>query len=195
MSVDEITTCASGFAVSGFGSPYFTNLLEQGVLSNIAQFSNESLKEIARGFIFSQRGSKTLLSVLLPRIRPILHEFTCSELCYLLNAYHTANYLPKQLASEIELIVKKSMLDGGSLELGELALIAQVFCKARTASREFHKLLETTILMKIPELRKEFKVLHSIGRSFEESGLCSLDTLKVLKKEAAQVEAEREVFN
>ena len=28
MSVDEITTCASGFAVSGYGSPYFTNLLE-----------------------------------------------------------------------------------------------------------------------------------------------------------------------
>jgi len=95
MSVDEITTCASGFAVSGYGSPYFTNLLEQGVLANIGKFSNESLKEIARGFIFSQRGSKMLLSVVLPRLRPILHEFTCSEVCYLLNAYHTANYLPK----------------------------------------------------------------------------------------------------
>ena len=32
MSSEEITTCASGFAVSGFGSPYFTSLLEQGVL-------------------------------------------------------------------------------------------------------------------------------------------------------------------
>jgi hypothetical protein len=39
--------------------------------------------------------------------------------------------------------------------------------------------------MKIPVLRKDLKVLHAIGRSFEESGLCSLDTLKALKKEAA----------
>jgi hypothetical protein len=28
MSVDEMTTCASGFAVSGYGSPYFINLME-----------------------------------------------------------------------------------------------------------------------------------------------------------------------
>ena len=48
-----MTTCASGFAVSGFGSPYFSNLLEQGVLENIGRFDAESLKEIARGFIFS----------------------------------------------------------------------------------------------------------------------------------------------
>jgi len=67
----------------------------------------------------------------------------------------------------------------------ELALIAKVFCTTRTASRDFHKLLESQILMKIPVLRKDLKVLHAIGRSFEESGLCSLDTLKALKKEAA----------
>jgi hypothetical protein len=59
-----------------------------------------------------------LLSVVLPRIRPILHEFTCSELCYMMNAYHTANYLPKQLASEIEISVKKHILDDKKLELG-----------------------------------------------------------------------------
>lgn len=53
MSVEEMTTCAAGFAVSGFGSPYFTSLLEQGIMSNIGKFSNESLKEVARGFVFS----------------------------------------------------------------------------------------------------------------------------------------------
>ena len=79
--------------------------------------------------------------------------------------------------------VKKFLLDG-SLKLNELALIAKVFCKSRTASRDFHKILESIILMRIPELRKELKVLHAIGRSFEESGLCSIDTMKALKKEA-----------
>ena len=73
--------------------------------------------------------------------------------------------------------------------------MVKVFCTTRTAGRDFHKLLETTILMKIPELRKNFKVLHTIGLNFEKSGLCSLDTIKALKKEVFQMEVELEVFN
>ena len=133
--------------------------------------------------------------MLLPRIRPIISDFTCSELCYMLNAYHESNYLPKQFASEVEQAVEKHLLEQDQeAKLSELALIVKVFCKTRTASRDFHKILESAILMKIPELRKDHKVLHAIGLSFEESGLCSLDTLKALKKEAFQVEAELEVF-
>lgn len=32
MTVDELTVCASGFSISGFGSPYFSNMMEQGIL-------------------------------------------------------------------------------------------------------------------------------------------------------------------
>lgn len=144
LSVEEMTTCAAGFAVSGFGSPYFSNLLEQGVLASMGKFDHDCLKEVTRGFVFSQRGSKTLFSMLLPRIRPILHEFSLSELCMLLHSYHDKTYLPKQFAAEIESQVKKLMLERAeNLEPNELSLIARAFCKARTASREFHKLLET----------------------------------------------------
>lgn len=48
--------------------------------------------------------------------------------------------------------------------------------------------------MKIPEMRKDLKIIYAIGRVFEETGLCSLDTLKALKKEAFQVEIENDVF-
>lgn len=60
LTVDEITTCASGFSISGFGSPYFTKIMEGAVISNIGKFSTESLKEVAKGFIFCMRGSKLL---------------------------------------------------------------------------------------------------------------------------------------
>ena len=40
MTVDELTTCASGFSISGFGSPYFSKVLEQGILENIGHLSN-----------------------------------------------------------------------------------------------------------------------------------------------------------
>ena len=46
----------------------------------------------------------------------MLHEFSCSELCYILNAYHKANYLPKQFASELEDEVKKYLINGEELE-------------------------------------------------------------------------------
>ena len=71
------------------------------------------------------------------------------------------------------------------MSLQEIALMVKVFCTSRSAPRDFHKMLETTILMRMPELRENYKILHSIGLKFEESGLCSIDTLKALKKEAS----------
>ena len=73
--------------------------------------------------------------------------------------------------------------------------MTQVYCRSRVGSREFHKLLEMTILTKLDELMKEPKILHSIGYEMENSGLCSLDTMKILKKKMFQVEMEQEVFN
>lgn len=75
------------------------------------------------------------------------------------------------------------MTAGNELSLKELALIVKVFCTTRTAHRDFHKLLETTVLMRIPELRQDLKTMHAIGYQFESSGLCSLDMMKALKKE------------
>jgi hypothetical protein len=98
MSVDEMTTCASGYAISGFGTPVFFKMLEQGILFNLDKFNTQSLKEICRGFLFSLRGSKVLLQMLMPRLQPILSEFTPSELCYLLYAFHEGKYLPKSFA-------------------------------------------------------------------------------------------------
>lgn len=142
------------------------------------------------------RGSKTIHQVLLPRLQPILNEFTINELCYMLYSYHDKGHIPKTFAAEVEKQCKQYMIENGDdLTLEELALIAKVFCTARTAHRDFHKILETSILMRMPDLRKNIKILHSIGLSFEESGLCSIDTLKALKKEVFQVETENQVFD
>ena len=132
--------------------------------------------------------------MLLPRLRPLINDFRPNEVCYMLHAYNEIDYVPKQFASECETIVKQYLYDAEKVKIEDLALIARVFCKARTASRNFHKLLETTILMRMPDLRKELKLIHQLGLTFEETGLCSIDTLKALKKEAFQVEVEEEQF-
>jgi hypothetical protein len=62
-------------------------------------------------------------------------------------------------------------------------LITQVFTRSRAGTRDFHKLLETTLIARIVDLKQNPKVLHSIGYELESSGLCSIDTLKILKKE------------
>ena len=125
-----------------------------------------------------------------------MNELTVNELCYMAYSYHDIGYFPKMLAGEIESGCKKALIEKGEdMKLEEIALLVKVFCKTRSASRDFHKLLETTILMRIGDLKDNLKVLHSIGRSFEESGLCSIDTLKALKKQASQEELNQEVFD
>ena len=118
----------------------------------------------------------------MPRIQQVIHTFTCRELCYILHGYHRVGFLPKPFAKLLEAEIVKTLRDVENVELEELQLMAQVFCRSRSGSRELHKLLETTILMRIDELKKNAKVLYAIGYEFEKSGLCSLDTLKILKK-------------
>jgi hypothetical protein len=38
MTVDEMTCCAAGFAISGYGSQYLFTLMEQGVIGNLEKF-------------------------------------------------------------------------------------------------------------------------------------------------------------
>jgi hypothetical protein len=60
MGQDEMTCCASGFAISGFGSPFLFKFIEQNMLEVVAEFKTENLKEMCRAFVFSKRGSKLL---------------------------------------------------------------------------------------------------------------------------------------
>ena len=112
----------------------------------------------------------------------MLHSFTCRELCYLLYGYHKAGFLPKPFAKLIESEIAKTLTETTDVELEEIQLMTKVFCKSRVGTREFHKLLETTILTRLEDIKRDGKILHSIGYEFELSGLCSIDTLKILKK-------------
>lgn len=169
MSPDEITCCASGFAISGFGTPFLYSYIERQVLVHLKDLKTENLKEISRAFIFTKRGSKELYRQLMPRVQQILHIFTPRELCYMIYGYHKVGFMPKQFAKQIEAEVVKSLRDIEEVELELVQLIAQVYCRTRHGSREFHKLLETCILMRIPDLRANSKVLHSIGYELESS--------------------------
>ncbi len=112
----------------------------------------------------------------------MLTEFTTNELCYLLFAYHEVGHVPKLFAKEVEAAVHKRLQQTEEISIQEIALIVKVFCTSRVAGRDFHKLLETTILMRLGDLKQDMKIMYQIGYNFEESGLCSIDTLKALKK-------------
>eukprot|EP00347_Sterkiella_histriomuscorum_P004560 403359998 len=195
MSIDEMTVCACGFAISGYGSQYLFSLMEQGIFSNVEAFQAENIKEICKAFIFSQRGTKQLHQFMLPRIQQQLTTFSCRELCYLMHGYHKIGIMNKIFAKSIEDEVVKTLRLTETVTVDEIALIVKVFCTTRTGSREFHKLLETTVLSRLEDLKKNMEMLYQIGYKFEESGLCSLDTLKLLKKHVFMQELEKDVFN
>lgn len=90
--------------------------------------------------------------------------------------------------------VVKTLRNVKEIPIEQIALITKVFCTTRSGSREFHKLLETTVLTRLEDLKKKMDILYSIGYKFEESGLCSLDTLKILKKHVFMTEVEKDVY-
>ena len=88
----------------------------------------------------------------------------------------------------------KTLRNTKEITIEEIALITKVFCTTRSGTREFHKLLETTVLQRLEDLKKNMEIIYQIGFKFEESGLCSLDTLKILKKHVFMTEVENDVY-
>lgn len=70
----------------------------------------------------------------------------------MLHAYNSKNCLNKKFARRIEEEVTKTLKDAENIDVEVLALIVTAFCKARTGSRDFHKLLEMTVLMRLNDL-------------------------------------------
>ena len=95
----------------------------------------------------------------MPRIQQIIHSFTVRELCYIVYGYHKVGFLPKPFAKALETEVVKSIRDIENVELEVLQLAARVFCESRSGSRDFHKLLDTTVLARLEDLKKEPKIL------------------------------------
>mmetsp|Transcript_10015 Transcript_10015/g.16825 ORF Transcript_10015/g.16825 Transcript_10015/m.16825 type:complete len:196 (+) Transcript_10015:995-1582(+) len=194
MTTDELTCCACGFSISGFGHPNFFKLIEASMVEHSSSFDHQNIKELCRAFVFSKRGSKEIHQILQPRILQLLEQFTPRELCYLVYGYSNKKLLSKSFAKALEQSVTQSLRDIENVELELIQLIAGVFCRTRVGSRDFHKLLETAVLTRLDELRKNVKILHAIGFEFESSGLCSLDTMRILKKAMFEAEAEQEIF-
>lgn len=119
----------------------------------------------------------------MPRIQSVIDTFTCRELLYILYGYFKIGHAPKQFIRELEAKVVQTLRQVESVEPEEVQLMCQVFCRSRLGSRDLHKLLETVILTRLDDIKQKPKMLHSIGFELESSGLCSIDTLKILKKQ------------
>jgi hypothetical protein len=55
-------------------------------------------------------------------------------------------------------------------------------------------MMETTVLMRLEDLRQNLEIFKFIGNRFEESGLCSIDTMKMLKQQYEMAETEHGMF-
>lgn len=90
----------------------------------------------------------------------MLHTFSCKELCYLIHGYHKQGLLSKTLAAQAEEGVIKTLRMTKDVTIDEIALITKVFCTTRSGTREFHKLLETTVLQRLDDLKKNMELLY-----------------------------------
>lgn len=72
MNPHELTCAASGFAISGFGSPIMFRYLESIIIDQLATLEVANIKEMVRAFIITKRGSKNLFQILMPRLQQIM---------------------------------------------------------------------------------------------------------------------------
>ena len=100
------------------------------------------MKELVRAFVVTRRGSKIIFQMLQPRIIQIMHTFTTRELCYIMHGYSEKDVLTKQFSKLVEVEVVKPLRNTDNVTIEELELMARVFCRSRTGTRNFHKLLE-----------------------------------------------------
>lgn len=77
-----------------------------------------------------------------------------------MHAYHEVGYLPKVFAKQLEEEIAKTLRNTKEITVEEITLITNVFCSARCGSREFHKLLEGTILQRLDDLKKKMDLLY-----------------------------------
>ena len=61
LSKDEICVAVCAFAMSGYGTPYLYKVFEAALKSETSNLTVQQTKEVARGFIFSLKGSKQFL--------------------------------------------------------------------------------------------------------------------------------------
>ena len=91
--------------------------------------------------------------------------------------------LEKSIASHLRMT--------NEIDIKEIAMIVNVYTTTRACSREFQKLMEFTVLQRIDDLRANVELYHFVGAKFERSGFCSIDTMRTLKDQLRNLEAEQ----
>lgn len=105
LTIEQMSCAACGFAVAGFGSDYFYKLLEVDIWRNFELLDIDGEKEICWGFIYSNKGSKQLFNLMIPKIMGRLEKYSFIEKCFIVDAYHKQNLLSKRMALDLELSI------------------------------------------------------------------------------------------
>lgn len=116
------------------------------------------------------------------------------ELCYIVDSYNQQGMLDKRLQKDLESRISALVDVQPRVSLRELGTVTNIMCKTRVFSREFQKQIERQIIERLEELVLQTDVLYFLGKTFEESGLVSTETLKILKREYAKIKEREKTF-
>lgn len=197
-SVKESAMIACGFSISSFGTLELYTSLENLILPEFNLLDLDGLRDFIRGFIISQVGSnKSYLLVLseLLNYPEKLNKFTINEVVYIMKYYYERfikNSTYKELGIEYStldklfkilennLIEKVTKLGSKDILLEEICTICHYYCEVKLISRETQKIMESTILDRIKDIKKNQQILKFLYRIFVESKMCSTTLLDLL---------------
>lgn len=197
-SAKEAAMIACGYSISSFGTLELYNSLEKLILADFNLLDVDGLRDFIRAFIVSQVGSNKAYLLALSELLNYpekLNKFTINEVVYIMKYFHerfVKNSLYKELGIEYStldkffkilennLIEKVTKLGSKDVLLEEICTICHYYCEVKLISRETQKLMESTILDRINDIRKNQQVLKFLYKIFVESKMCSTSLLDLL---------------
>ena len=141
----------------------------------------EEYKLFVKGFFFTYRINEKYIDYVIKKFPGFKNELNPSELAQLAKSFYIFEKEDLPIFKEIEsMIIWLFQNDPDILTKEDLYQIVFCFTVTRMGSRQFYKILEFSLTLKLKELGKDPELSDKLFQMFDKSGLCSINFLEKL---------------
>lgn len=203
IDLNEASMLSCAFSISGYGTPDLYVTIENKLINRFNEIDKSAFREVVRGYIISNIGSDKLfiltLSDFINNPEGKIPDFTITEYAYIMKAYYdrlkVENYYKNlnlktdtlnKLFAILENKVIKMLKNPKDVLLEEICSICHYYCLTKNISRDFQKVVEELIKVRIVDIRTTPKVNKFLYDNFLDSGMCSPGLIGLLYENHAE---------
>jgi hypothetical protein len=182
LELSEATVIACGYAISGCGSNLLFEYLEKLITSKFSQLDKTGFRETVRALVVSLNGSPQFFQLIKHNLKNNLNLFNVTEKVYITKSFFDKKQGDKDFYLLLENSITENLVNHKDLMLEEICAVADCLCNTRVFSREFQKLFEHVLSMRIKDITGNPKVSQFLYNTFYSTGMCSVGLMNLLMK-------------